>query len=237
MRMTVGPLPAGVYWRRRVIVLGALLVVVLLLAWACGDSGGTPKSSPTPGHGGAGHGPANGGATGSPGGSADPTMPTHSEPPDGLSTDGPQAESTPPPDDQAPVPRPTGPAPGCSDDDMSVTVRTASERIPAGSYPTLFLTIGNGSSHACTRDIGADAQELWITHDGHRVWSSDYCKPNHGKDVRRFDPGVRVTFHLIWDGRGANRTCSTRTTLSRGDYELHGRAGGAASDPSRFALT
>lgn len=221
------------------IVLAAVLVAILLVVWACGGSGSpTPKSAPSPGHGGAARGGdgSPSGSSSAPGGTGPGgTAPGGASPSAGLSTDGPQAEGG--ADDQPPVPRPTGPAPGCPDDDMSVSARTASDQIPAGSYPTLFLTIGNSSTHACTRDIGADAQELWITHDGRRVWSSDYCNPNHDKDVRRFDPGVQVTFHLIWDGRSASRGCKDRTVLPRGRYELAGRVGGKTATPFRFELT
>src|SRR4051794_22616623 len=36
MRLTVGPLPAAVYWRRRGVVLVALAMVVLVISYACG---------------------------------------------------------------------------------------------------------------------------------------------------------------------------------------------------------
>src|SRR6266540_4215771 len=35
MKLTVGPLPPAVYWRRRAVVLAAALVVVFLLAYSC----------------------------------------------------------------------------------------------------------------------------------------------------------------------------------------------------------
>lgn len=240
MRMTVGPLPASVYWRRRVVVLAAVLITILLVVWECSGSGSpTPKSAPSPGHGGAARGgsgsPTDGSST--PGGETPGGgTPGGTTPSGGLSTAGPRAEGGADGDDEPPVPRPTGPAPTCGDDDMSVSARTASEHIPAGSYPTLFLTIGNSSTHACTRDIGADAQELWITHDGRRVWSSDYCNPNHDKDVRRFEAGVQVTFHLIWDGRSASRGCKDGGVLPRGRYELGGRVGGKTGPSARFEL-
>ena len=40
MNLTVGPLPPAVYWRRRAVVVGVLLVLVLLVTYACGSSGG-----------------------------------------------------------------------------------------------------------------------------------------------------------------------------------------------------
>ena len=35
MRLTVGPLPSAVYWRRRAVVLGALLLLVIVLVYSC----------------------------------------------------------------------------------------------------------------------------------------------------------------------------------------------------------
>ncbi|MFD5463968.1 hypothetical protein ACFWIQ_14295 [Kitasatospora sp. NPDC127059] len=40
MRQPVGPLPASIYWRRRVVVLVAVAAVVALIAWLMSDQGG-----------------------------------------------------------------------------------------------------------------------------------------------------------------------------------------------------
>ena len=53
MRTTVGPLPPAVYWRRRAVVLGALLLAAVLLFVACGGNAkdanrGHNTSSQTP---------------------------------------------------------------------------------------------------------------------------------------------------------------------------------------------
>ncbi|MFF4380476.1 hypothetical protein [Kitasatospora sp. NPDC001547] len=91
LRQPVGPLPASIYWRRRVVVLVAVAAVVALIAWLMIDQGGggdggssgkaaqavpsqnqtpaqaiTPGASPSgpaarPGGGGAGGGPVAGG--------------------------------------------------------------------------------------------------------------------------------------------------------------------------------
>ncbi|HEX7744092.1 MAG TPA: hypothetical protein VF462_02355, partial [Micromonosporaceae bacterium] len=42
MRLTVGPLPPAVYWRRRAVVLGAILLFVLVLMYSCLGSGRQP---------------------------------------------------------------------------------------------------------------------------------------------------------------------------------------------------
>ncbi|MCX5212181.1 hypothetical protein OG689_23345 [Kitasatospora sp. NBC_00240] len=54
LRQPVGPLPASIYWRRRVVVLAALAAVLALVLWLTSDQGGggdqhkTAKPLPTP---------------------------------------------------------------------------------------------------------------------------------------------------------------------------------------------
>ena len=48
MRLTVGPLPAAVYWRRRAVVVGAILLFLIVMMYSCanpGESGVTPQAS------------------------------------------------------------------------------------------------------------------------------------------------------------------------------------------------
>lgn len=40
LRQPVGPLPASIYWRRRVVVLAAVAAVIALIAWLMSDQGG-----------------------------------------------------------------------------------------------------------------------------------------------------------------------------------------------------
>src|SRR4051812_3400548 len=47
MRLTVGPLPPAVYWRRRGVVLGALLIVVLALVYTFGGTPHAPAGTQT----------------------------------------------------------------------------------------------------------------------------------------------------------------------------------------------
>jgi hypothetical protein len=45
----VGPLPPGVYWRRRALLLLALIVIIIVIAVSCsGGGGGKPTANPNP---------------------------------------------------------------------------------------------------------------------------------------------------------------------------------------------
>lgn len=224
MRMTVGPLPPAVYWRRRLLVLGGALLIVLLVVWSCGGSGSAKQAGKGKHAAPADHASATG---------TSPTIlsASPSGTPSGSPTTAPSSGALPP------AAAPSGPVDSCSDDDMALTAKAA-RRIPAGSYPTLYLTIRNASSHPCTRDVGAGAQELRIMHGDTRIWSSDDCDAASGKDVRRFDAGVAVTYHFIWDGRTSAKGCHARRTIPpRGDYTLVARLGKILSKPAPFALT
>ncbi|MFE9426619.1 hypothetical protein ACFYNO_27065 [Kitasatospora sp. NPDC006697] len=48
LRQPVGPLPASIYWRRRLVVLGAAAVAVLLLAWLTFGQDGGKKNAAHP---------------------------------------------------------------------------------------------------------------------------------------------------------------------------------------------
>ena len=50
MRLTVGPLPPAVYWRRRAVVLGAGLLFLIVLLYSCdaaGDRNTGTRATPT----------------------------------------------------------------------------------------------------------------------------------------------------------------------------------------------
>lgn len=120
---------------------------------------------------------------------------------------------------------------------MSVVAAPNAPTAPSGSYPKLHLTIGNEGSVSCTRDLGATQQELRIVSHGTVLWSSDYCDPQHGKDVRTFQPGVHVTYTMAWDGRSANAACTKRAVVPPGKYQVAGRLGSKTATTSTLTLT
>src|SRR5512138_869732 len=136
MRLTVGPLPAAVYWRRRAVVLVGLAMIVLVISYACG-------------------GPSSGaGPTTQPSGSASPTpTPTTTL----LRPEVPRPSAAPPSAFTLPVPALTGP---CTDAEMEVTATAGAPEVPRGQPLAVTIKIKNISTRTCTRDIGADVQEL-----------------------------------------------------------------------------
>jgi hypothetical protein len=222
MNLTVGPLPPAVYWRRRALVAGALLVLVLLVSYACGGSDGSTAAGQQP----AGLSTA----TSSP----DPS-PSVLSPIIGA---GP-ASGSPSSSASAGGGVPTGGAPAtvdfCTDDEMQIT--PAIQKITGGTYPyEMTLTIKNISTRSCKRDVGTDPQELHVVQNGQTVWSSDYCQDAHGqRDVRTFGPGIESRFTRGWDG-SVGQACANPTPAAAGTYQLVAKLDTKVSAPVTFTI-
>jgi hypothetical protein len=241
MRTTVGPLPSAVYWRRRAVVLGALLLGVIVLFVSC--SGGDDNKAQQR------RNASSQGPTPTPAGSSPDEEPSFSDPGPGG------GPSLPDPDDlTAPATGvPSGGADGvqnenvnvtapvdgsCTDAEMSVTPIPAATRVKRGTPLEIRLKITNIGTRTCDRAVGADAQELYIDTGAQKVWSSDTCSNAGQPDVERMSPGVERTYVVTWNGRMTTR-CSAGLAAgpapNPGVYEVRARLATKISSP--VALT
>jgi hypothetical protein len=239
MRSTVGPLPPAVYWRRRAVVLGALLLVVILLFVSCGgdDDGnnrttGASSQAPTP----------------APAGSAPEDEPSFSDDePGGPSLPDPsQIQSQPPgagtatgtgtgADQTGNNANVTAPVDGsCADAEISVIPVPAVTAVKRGSPVVIRLKIRNISTRACTRDLGAGAQELYIDQGARQYWSSDTCGTDRSTNPQRLQPGAEYEYAVTWNGRQSSK-CAAGLAAGpapiAGQYEIRGRLGTKISEP------
>jgi hypothetical protein len=235
MRTTVGSLPPAVYWRRRAVVLGALLLGIIVLFVSCtgGDDKndqhgqGTPSSQlPTPAPASSGPGDTEPSfLDGVPGGNG-PSLPAlgdlETTPPgsgdDGTGTGtgtGTGSGATNGPGAPAATTTGTGqntnvtaPADGsCSDVEFAVVPSVATPTIKRGATVDLTLTVKNKGTRTCSRDVGAGPQELYIDSGARKYWSSDTCSTEKGSDVRQFAPGDTRSYKVTWNGRQSS-SCS-----------------------------
>ncbi|MFC6015437.1 hypothetical protein ACFP2T_04395 [Plantactinospora solaniradicis] len=246
MRLTVGPLPPAVYWRRRAVVLGAGLLFLIVLLYSCLGPGGETDNTGK----GAGSGQSTGptplltpevdasqsdapetGAPVDPASSADP-----SGAPDGGGDDPPvepagggQVPAAPPPVENE-----------CTDAEMSVIPVPSQTSAQRGETIELRIKIKNVSGRTCNRDVGADLQELYIKLGARKVWSSDGCATVRSNDVRPFPPNHENTYMVPWNGRESSK-CGNGVAAgpypSAGTYQLFGRLGDKHSDPVRLTIT
>jgi hypothetical protein len=243
MRTTVGPLPPAVYWRRRAVVLGALLLAAVLLFVACGGNGKDPKrgqntSSQTPLPAPASSTPEEepsfadakpgGGGPALPGpGSVQPTLG------DGTSA----APSAHPAGTNANVTAPAGAI--CADNEMAVIPAPAATTVRRGVPLVVRLTIKNISGRTCSRDVGADPQEIYLDQGARRYWSSDTCSTAHGSDVRQFAPGAQREYSVTWNGRQSSKCTGGQAAGPApppGQFQIRGRLGTKVSDPVNITI-
>jgi hypothetical protein len=228
MKLTVGPLPSAVYWRRRAVIGGTLVVLLVTLIYSF--SGGSAPSK-------AGRRAA---------------APPASQPASPSSPRPTTSESTPvftPSDSISPAtdnPAPAGsesaaasaPATGpCTDEEMAVSAVPEATSVARGNFVKLTLKIKNTSDRTCTRDVGADAQELYLVDSAKaKVWSSDACDAIHGNDVRTFRPAIEAEFFVFWDGKATNSGCANRPFPAAGRYQLVGRLAAKVGDPATLEI-
>ncbi|MEH1165727.1 hypothetical protein V6V47_10110 [Micromonospora sp. CPCC 205539] len=237
MRLTVGPLPPAVYWRRRVVVLGVGFLFLMVLLYSCtgSRSGGKPQarstspsaSTTTPGP----AGPVLTPQTGAPSASASADS-------DGAS---PSAETT---SNMLPPP---GAAAGsvddgtCADTEISVIAVAQPTAVQRGAMVDLQLKIKNTSDRTCSRNVGADLQEIFIKSGAEKVWSSDTCGKVQGQDVQSFTPDFERSYEVGWNGRDTTRCDKTGLAAGpyppAGTYQVFARVGTKLSPSVKLTIT
>lgn len=219
--MTRGPLPPSVYWRRRLIVITVVLIVVAVALEIFGHGGGTtPQATPTANltH------PQSSPAAPSPTPTPDPT-------PDPSASATLSSTPTVTPTPTAP-PTPSGP---CAASDVTVTpVVTAAA---AGTPVPVVLTLQTAKTPACTWQVSRKTVQVKIASaSGAAVWSTVQCPkavPTSDVVVYRDTP---TTVQVDWSARRADQDCSTHTAWSKpGDYRVTAVALGG--EPAQAAFT
>jgi len=204
----VGPLSPGVYWFRRLLIAGVVVLVLALVWWLFfrGDDGtaatsGTPTSTPTP---------------------------TAAVTPSETATKTPKPNKT---ETTAPAAR------LCADDAIEVTVATDEEQYPADVQPTFTLTVTNVSGKVCRRDVGQSALELRVSSGGTLVWSSDDCNPGGAVREQTLEPGDRFVQSVQWARATSEEGCPTPADSAEpGQYQVVARDLEIYSEPAVFQL-
>ncbi|MBX7264866.1 hypothetical protein KIF24_01535 [Micromonospora sp. Llam7] len=237
MRLTVGPLSPAVYWRRRAVVLGAVLLflVVLLYSFNGPDGGndatGDGEADPVV-------------ATGTPDPTGSVLTPQTGSPPSGdagadPSTPADDPDTEPSLSNDPPTVDPATDEGTCVDSELAVTALALPAQVAPGASVDLHLKVRNRSDRTCSRDVGATVQELYIKSGAEVVWSSDTCGTASGSDVQSFTPGFERSYQVGWNGRGSSRCANglaNGPTVPAGTYEVFARVGTRLSQPAKLTL-
>jgi hypothetical protein len=226
MRLIVGPLPAAVYWRRRAIVLGVLLLALLMVLYTCATAGGSaedPRGAQSP--------PAGTAASPAEVVAASPAPTGVIVPADEVSPGAP-AMSAAPPDGSM-----------CRDDETTVTAKTARSELSAGAEVIFTLLVKNTSDRTCTVDVGPDLQELRLVRGTEKIWSSDDCGGPAGSQPRAFPSGQENSYAVLWNGRSSSACAKSKERTpegpvpTAGEYTLIARVGTDQSVPVTITIS
>lgn len=234
MRLTVGPLPPAVYWRRRAIVLAAVLLVLFLVAQACVSASASPEPEAV--------GESTSTHTADPGARDRPTPTAEAASP------APTVPATNPGTGGATPASPAAPAGGldpadaCSDQELLITAQTGRASFPTGASVQFTIRVRNDADRSCWRDIGGDYRELYLRRGtgASKVWSSRDCAPPTGSDPRELEPGFETSYYIVWEGRSSASCAAGEPAGERveaGDYQLVARLGTALSEPVDITVT
>lgn len=209
--LTRGPLPARVYWTRRLMVFGTAFLLVLGLARIL--TGGSDASSSEQPR--AEQVAATPKATG-----ASAPAPTATET---RKQKKPKKKKT----EKAPVlAHPEGP---CADSDVAVTPTV--DQAVAGRTVFMVLELRTVTSAACTWRVSPDTLTLKVTSGRDQIWSSQQCPravPTKSVVIRS---AVSTKVGIRWSGRRSDDGCTRLTEWALPGW-YHVAAAALAGEPS-----
>lgn len=206
----VGDKPPNVYWRRRVVVLVALVVVIGLVVWLVKSllgavGGGDPVTSQT-------------------------------QPPASTAVATASATADPSASASASTPAADGSA-ACATQAVAVTATSAAKTVKVGTATKIGMTIENTGADKCTLDAGSANLELVISSGSERIWSSDDCQKSAENRPTVVDPGAKLQSEVPWDVvRSAQGCPSSQAALKAGTYQLTAKVGDIDSAPLTFTV-
>lgn len=144
----------------------------------------------------------------------------------------------------APSTEPTGgaqqPLGACNDSDIRVQVATTKgSEFATGSVVGLRAEISNAGDVECLRDVGASANEVFVTDaDGTPIWSSNACPANSANDLVRMKPGAIYRISVKWPTTKDAAVCGdSGAPVGVGSYAAYARNGAVQSgQPAAITL-
>lgn len=200
--LTRGPLPPAVYWRRRLLVLGLAVALVVVFARVLGGgSDGSSDDDPDD---------LAQQVAGTP--TADPSDDPTRKPGKNKSN---RPTTTPTPT-ETPLPPPTG---TCTEDD--ILIEPVVDQAVAGRDVMIVLQLRTRVTEACTWSVSASNLALKITSGSDNIWSSIQCPravPPKEVVVRQ---DTTSTVGVIWDARRSDDGCTAqRAWVTSGYYHV-----------------
>jgi hypothetical protein len=208
-----GSEPESVYWKRRGIVAGAVLVLVLLVVLGLSAFGGGDEDAAVEG---------------------EPAQNEWQAPSPSTTLNRPYIEESPAAEEPSDPPT-SPPVAVCAAEDLMLQVVAAFDEVRSGSEVPVSVLVASGADAACTANLQEVAVELIAGADV--VYSSAHCGTPQGEEVELSD-GAGQTVEFTVEGLASDEGCEgARRELPAGEYELRARLGEAASAPTTLRLT
>ncbi|GAA5098063.1 hypothetical protein [Nocardia iowensis] len=222
-----GPLPPEIYWRRRALAFGALVVALALVVWLVltvsrgGDSPGDSK-------------PVAAGASSTTTSKAAEVSTAKAAGTSESSTQAPSSSAT------STSAEPVAAAGQCPDQSLAIKISVDQPTYRVGEQPNFRIVITNISSVQCQRDMNlAQIQASVLSLDGQRkFWTSSDCSPVDESNARNLKPGEQALFTVRWSGTTSQQGCvGERVPVPAGAYQVTAQFGSLHSSPEPFNLT
>lgn len=209
LRHPVGPEKPVVYWRRRALVLAALLVVVLVVVLivvgrGSGATSAAPSASASAGAG-SGAGASSAGSAGS--GSSRSAAPKPAASASAAATKPAAADGS-----------------TCTKDQIVLTPVLDKSAYGPTEDPKIAMSIKNSGTNSCHLDLGSAQQVLTISSGQEQYWSSKDCQTGGtNQDVTIKSGQTLTTPAIAWDRtRSSTSTCdSSRPAVTAGGASYH----------------
>lgn len=221
--LTRGPLPARVYWTRRVLLLvvvtGLVVGLVQLVALAMGGGTPTPPDQAAP-------------VAAEP--STDVTeVPDVSEPSPSTEPESTKRDKRDRGDAEPVLADPEGP---CVDRDVAVT--PTAKKTVGGSPVTFTLELRTVQSVACTWEVSPRTVTVKVTSGDDGIWYSQQCPRSVPTEEVVLRNDVTTEVEVTWSGRRSDEECDPRTDWALPGW-YHVEAAALAGEPSdlQFQLT
>nr|WP_228536976.1 hypothetical protein [Nocardia sp. XZ_19_231] len=220
-----GPLSPEIYWRRRALAIGVIVVALAIVIWLVtmvargGDSSGAGSAAAS----------TTTSAESSASASATSSTPSSASSPPSSASATPSATAS--AADQ-PAAQP------CSDQSLALKVTVGQPTYRVGDQPAFGTVITNISSAACARDLGAGPQFLVYTLDGQRrLWASNDCNQDDPAEMKTLKAGEQLSYKGTWFGTTSQPQCAgDRLQVPAGAYMVVAQLGAVRSAAEPFNL-
>ncbi|MDT4969901.1 MAG: hypothetical protein QOG22_44 [Pseudonocardiales bacterium] len=210
----IGTRPPAVYWRRRLALCIALLVLVVLTAWVLRPGGDkkqaaadtSPHSTPH---------------------STSHAAPTSAHPTSKHASTSAKASST-----RSPVAAP------CQAGALKVAAVVDKPSYRVGEQPMVLLQVTNTGSAPCVQNLADSQVELRVYNGESRVWGSHDCTVQPGVSDRTLAVGQPVRVSVVWSGLSSQPKCAgTRQRVGAGTYTLYALLSGKEGTAIQFSVS